>query len=434
LQAFTTKYEIAKTAHFFVYCATRNRDGSEVALKVLVNGGDASIRSRFRNEVRLLARLDHPNIIRVIDQDVEASTAWVCTPLYASNLASAIADGNLANFEDRVSVFDSLLNAVEYAHAQGVIHRDIKPANVLLNNAREVVLIDFNISRSSDEEATRHTRIGQALGTPFFMAPEQLHAPSTADERADVFSLGLILYVLFDGKVGSSALYLDHIPQFLQSFVKRSTEPKTGDRYQSVAEMKRVWNLLRDSSARQSELVEISNLALKSNLTPAEIEELSNLLAAYVDDKDFLDQFFVSADRTVIQLLCGNAAIDFLVAVRAWLGFVGSQSWPFAYTDKIAERCKLLHDSLEDASYRGEIVRATLALGNAHHRYKVWRIVVEMLQRYKDTSSAEYLASVLASAFAVDDFEGLREYVDAKSTHRSLRSLVFGSASDAVDQ
>jgi eukaryotic-like serine/threonine-protein kinase len=430
---YSTRREIARTAHYIVHEAIRNRDGKAVAMKTLIQADNVGIKGRFKNEVRLLARLDHPNIVRVLDQNLDARQPWVTTPLYQSDLREFLRSALSVQFEERAAIFESVLSAVEYSHAQGVIHRDIKPANVLLNGATDVVLIDFNISISTTCDMTRHTKVGDALGTPFYLAPEQLHAPGTADARADVFSLGVLLFELLGGRVGSSAQDLDPIPERFRALIVRAMAPKAADRYTSVSEMKRVWRLLRDGSARQSEANEVNQLASQSALTIQECSRLSALLAAYADDRDLLDRFFVSADSSTIYTLANAGEMDFLVAVRAWLKFVGSQSWPFSYTDKIAERCRLLHNAATGQVLRAYLITAVVSLGNSHHRYKVWRIAADLISRYtSDDEASESLVVTLASNFAADDFEGIREYLQATTLSAGLRAVIFESAKESL--
>lgn len=433
MQGYTPLREIAHTSAYAVHNAIRHKDGQHVAIKVLLRRDDAICCGRFKNEVRLLARLDHPNIVRIVDQDLTAYQPWVATPLYLSDLREYVKTTHDISIEDVAKIYASVLDAVEYAHGQGVIHRDIKPANVLLNSPSDVVLIDFSISISTNGDQTRHTQQGHPLGTPCYLAPEQLHAPGTADARADVFSLGVLLFELLGGKVGSSALDMEPVPQRYRAFIARAISPRPIDRYLSVSEMKRVWRLLHDSELQHSERIEISALASKDSLSVEEVERLDSLLSAYDSDGDLLDRFFVSADRGAIEALASKGSIPFMSVVSRWLIFVEGQSWPFAYTDKIAERCRLLANLVFDQAVRAQIVRALISIGNSHHRYKVWSVAAELMHLCsKNSDDAEFLAAALATHFRCEDYDGVRSYLRLTSLPVCIRSLVLESQPEPV--
>lgn len=195
-------FEIEKTQQYVVYETARVKDQHIFAKKQLKQEAESVGADRFRNEARLLARLDHPNIIRVVDQQLIESPLYVITPRYQTDLRKWLGrrgDGG-TDKTDLQDIFERVLDAVAYAHEQGVIHRDLKPENVLLNSPRDVVLIDFNISVSAqDGPEYRLTRPGQIIGTFLYLAPEQLRDPTSIDERADIYGLGIILYEMYGG-------------------------------------------------------------------------------------------------------------------------------------------------------------------------------------------------------------------------------------------
>src|ERR1044071_2971862 len=165
-----------------------------LARKTLQLDDEAALK-RFAREVRILSSLDHPNIVRVIDQQLEPEPYYYVMPLFDHSLASEL--GSLVGDEARIgTIFRAILDAMEYAHAQGVIHRDLKPENVLMNSDTDLVVSDFGLGRRINAATTRQTMSGIGMGTPWYMAPEQLYDFKNADQRSDIFSLGRILYEL----------------------------------------------------------------------------------------------------------------------------------------------------------------------------------------------------------------------------------------------
>ncbi len=171
------------------------------ALKVL-DATDATTRARLYAEGRILARLRHPNLVGVLDVlRVGDAPALVLEFVGGGSLQDRLAAGPLP-LPEVARVFRAVLDGTEAAHAAGVVHRDLKPANVLLDDAEDPPvprLADFGVARS-DEPDAHLTRTGTGLGSPAYMAPEQARSAREVDARADVWSLGALLYALLAGR------------------------------------------------------------------------------------------------------------------------------------------------------------------------------------------------------------------------------------------
>ncbi|HEY3231346.1 MAG TPA: protein kinase [Roseiflexaceae bacterium] len=173
-----------------------------VAIKILppTVGQDAGFRARFEREGRTIAGLNHPNIIRVYDIDESDGLFYMVMDLLpGGTLEARLREGGL----DRkwsADVVEKMAEALEYAHSRGVIHRDIKPSNILLDIDGRPVLADFGIARLVQGEGDANlTAAGMVMGTPAYMAPEQLTG-QLPDARADIYSLGVVLYQLLTGR------------------------------------------------------------------------------------------------------------------------------------------------------------------------------------------------------------------------------------------
>ncbi|MFO0841486.1 MAG: protein kinase [Gemmataceae bacterium] len=185
-----------------VYLARHRQLGRLVAVKLIGHGawGDASRRARFRREAEVVARLRHPNVVTLYEVG-----EWQGAPYFAmeyvegGNLAERLVESPLPP-RRAADVVALLAQAVQYAHLQGVIHRDLKPANVLLSAADGAPQItDFGLARQLDDEHGQ-TRPGDLLGTPSYMAPEQIDNVRGAGPPADVYALGAILYECLTGR------------------------------------------------------------------------------------------------------------------------------------------------------------------------------------------------------------------------------------------
>ena len=198
-----------------VYRAWDRHTGRAVALKRFAHGAGGPDRHRQRAEVRTLARLDHPGLVRLLDAGAEDGRAHLVTDLVEGpTLAQRLAQGCLPVVEV-AALGASLAEALAHIHAEGITHRDVKPANVLLDPLHGPRLADFGIARLVD--ATRVTATDAVVGTAAYMAPEQLRGGEVGP-AADVYALGLVLLEAATGGLGLPGTGLEvvltrlHIP------------------------------------------------------------------------------------------------------------------------------------------------------------------------------------------------------------------------------
>jgi hypothetical protein len=186
-----------------VYRAVPEGGGRAVALKFLSDplGADPDLRGRFAREVKVMRGLSHSGIVRVLADGECDGMPWFAMELLAgSDLGARIKRGPLGPAEI-TALFPPLLDALAHAHRANLVHRDLKPANVLLDTRGAPHLADFGIARPVGEAAlTRLTETSAVLGTLAYMAPEQ-RAGSDVDARADLFSVGVMLYEAVTGRV-----------------------------------------------------------------------------------------------------------------------------------------------------------------------------------------------------------------------------------------
>ncbi len=208
----------------FVYHARERGSGRDVALKLLPRSlaADPAFVERFDREARTLARLDHPGIVRIFGHGQSGGFCHLTMEYVdGANLRQAMRAGRFTPAQ-ALLIVPLLCDALHYAHSQGVLHRDIKPENILLDSQGRVKLADFGIAKLLDEPGEKHgditlTQTGHRLGTPHYMAPEQVERPGDVDHRADIYSLGVVFYELLTGELPlgrfaapSTKAYLDH--------------------------------------------------------------------------------------------------------------------------------------------------------------------------------------------------------------------------------
>jgi serine/threonine protein kinase len=232
-----------------------------VAIKVLHSflAKDENFLTRFQREARVVATFRHPNIVRVHDFDIDAEDAvyymvmeLIDGPNLKTRLEEMARNGQTLSLDEMAQIVVAVARALEYAHKHGMVHRDVKPANVMFTKDGQVVLTDFGISRMVNTKTL--TASGAMVGTPAYMAPEQ-GVGQTGDERADIYSLGVVLYQLLTGKLPFEAdtplgIILQHInaplmpptainpnlPPSIEAVVMRALAKDPNSRYQTAGE------------------------------------------------------------------------------------------------------------------------------------------------------------------------------------------------------
>ena len=236
-----------------------------VALKVLPGAGSGvgNFTERFNREARALARLHHPNIVTV--HEFGQAGGWhyfLMEFVDGANLRELAATGRLSSRE-ALRVIPQICDALQYAHDEGVVHRDIKPENVLIDRKGRVKIADFGLAKimESGGEPSRLTLEGQVMGTPHYMAPEQVERPLSVDHRADIYSLGVVLYEMLTGdlpigKFAPPSRKVEVDVRF-DEIVLRALENDPARRYQRASEVKeRVENVAGTPAPEGSAIVD----------------------------------------------------------------------------------------------------------------------------------------------------------------------------------
>jgi serine/threonine protein kinase len=238
-----------------IYRVKDNTLNEEVALKTLLPQyiRDKIVLERFFNEARIARRLAHPNIVRVHDIGSTGNVVYISMELLKGQslrgLLEKLPAGQRLALPQVFRIFDELCSALEYAH-KFTIHRDIKPENIMIGPDGAVKLMDFGISKLKSN--IQLTGASIVMGTPFYMSPEQLRNSRDVDARADVFSVGVMLYEILTGSLPTgipkpASQIAQGLPPALDAVVLRCVEPDREQRYGSAAELRAVLQELRST-------------------------------------------------------------------------------------------------------------------------------------------------------------------------------------------
>jgi len=345
-------------------------------------------------------------------------------PLYGGSLYDELSD--IVEDHDRIrAIYSSVLDAIEYAHNQGVIHRDLKPQNILLNSDEDVVVSDFGLGREFDAESTRQTLTGYGLGTPLYIAPEQINNAKNADERSDIFSLGRILHELYTGNIFVSSFDTSVLPPEIAVLVRRCTNLDPVKRFQSVTDLKTAWNsIFREAaSGKTRKGIEkiLKKLATDTEANSKDAKKLLVGLLHNLKDEDFIQDVLMSVNPIIFSLIEEHDIDGFRQIINAFVEHMTSQSWPFSFTDKIGNCCKEIYYSVNDPEVRAKLIYCTAEVGVYHNRWNVMRIAGNLLCSIKETAQAIAISELLQGEDRI--VRGITDYINLSKLHSLLIPL-----------
>jgi serine/threonine protein kinase len=247
-----------------------------VALKVLPPqaGTDSGFAERFNREARALAKLSHPNIVAVYDfGQVDGLHYFIMEYVDGPSLRQVERSRKLST-RQALQIIPQICEALQFAHDEGVVHRDIKPENVLLDRKGRVKIADFGLAKILEREPSdvRLTGAKDVMGTPHYMAPEQVEHPHEVDHRADIYSLGVVFYEMLTGELplGKFALPSQkvQVDVRLDEVVLHTLEKEPSRRYQHVSEVKTDVETIAKSEVRSAKAESSAPAPLRAPVAP----------------------------------------------------------------------------------------------------------------------------------------------------------------------
>jgi serine/threonine-protein kinase len=279
---------VARSGMATIYRATDLRDNRQVALKIPHPDleADPILFDRFLREAGIGEKLNHPKVMRVYGGE-ERSRVYMVMEWCEGRLLRQIIDEGRIPQERAIRIAISILDALEYIHANGVVHRDLKPENVMVDENDNIKLIDFGIASDSAARRLTYANITATLGTPNYIAPEQVKG-KRGDGRSDIYAVGVILYEMLSGKLpftGPSPMavmndrLLNHptpprvadptISPELQEVLYRALERDPKNRYGKVRDF--IWDLENLDKVGVQEREELQNWNKRKGLQTRQI-------------------------------------------------------------------------------------------------------------------------------------------------------------------
>ncbi|MCH7662501.1 MAG: protein kinase, partial [Chloroflexi bacterium] len=338
LGAYEITEEIGKGGMATVYRAYQPNMDRYVAVKVISARmlSDEVMKERFQREAKLIAKLEHPHLLPIFDFNGTHAPPYIAMRFLEGGTLKQVMEVGKLPKEEVLYTLRQISSALDYAHRQGVVHRDLKPSNIMVDKEGNSFVGDFGIAHVSGANKEL-TGSGMVMGTPGYMAPEQANAESEIDQRADVYSLGVIIYEMLAGKPpfeGESpiSIMMSHLsdpvpnitddnpdlPEAVNEVLQTALAKDKKDRYQTTGEL--VESLakaldtetidnpakLRDmtGSFAASQLAALQEQAKKTK-TPS--DQQRQMTALYIDVTDFAEMLYENeepdAARTIVDAL-----------------------------------------------------------------------------------------------------------------------------------
>jgi len=323
--SYTIERELGGGGMARVFVAREIALNRSIVIKVLPPELAAEVsEERFRREINLAARLQHPHIVPILSAGQADGLLYYTMPLVeGETLRSRLSREGELPIVDAVRVLGCVADAVAYAHAHGIVHRDIKPENILLTGQYAVVT-DFGVAKALGEAAseTTLTGTGLAIGTAAYMAPEQVAADPAIDLRADIYSFGIVAYEVLTGATPFSgrtsqqqaaahltqqpervALRRPAVPAALADLIMKCLEKRPADRPQSTEQLTRELSAIAVSGGQPSSERSLGRSRRTLLVGATGLLLVAAIAAAFAIDRGRRDGVAISGKRVVVAVL-----------------------------------------------------------------------------------------------------------------------------------
>lgn len=323
--------QIGETGGFGKVYKCVNENGQLFACKILQDISDMGVQ-RFEREIRLLTRLNHPNVMKLITYSISEKQKLYVMPLYSGSCKSMIPT-IVGDTYAQYCVLNAIMNGIAYLHSEGVIHRDLKPENILCNNVTDVVITDFGLGIQMDSDSTTLT-CGLNFGTYRYCSPEQLSNMHTVDYRTDIYALGRIIEDVVTN-FGSVSIP-DNSMRYI---IDKCTKQNKNDRFEKIEEVKYILDAYysRLFGLQQNASVDEMLLKLERNLVEdREIIDIANQITRETD-RARIEMFFSKISVVDYQYLENDSLTLAKGLVEQLCDYWEETGWTFTYIDSIAD-------------------------------------------------------------------------------------------------
>jgi len=408
---------------------TDQQSGVDFALKFCRETDDGALK-RFAREVRIMTDTIHPNVITVLDSNVDHRPPYFIMPLAWTNLSKLIPKLK-GQIEDIMPLFDEICKGISAMHTTGHYHRDIKPSNVLWLEHGGIVVSDFGLSKKVIKDSSTHSSSNNFLGTLGYHAPEQFEAKNS-DARTDIFQLGKTLYEIYTGDY-PHLINTAKVKPGLAYIIQKATNHDPNKRYQTVGELQqalKTYVLSLDPNSNPKDAFENKLNEAKAQLNNNQYDDgtvisLLETLSLVKDDYQSFLEYFHKIPNTLLKVLSNqleNVFGDTLDIYTQNLNeFFDNWGYDFSYAETVAEKMSVIFKSAKKIEFKEIALYNTLVAAIRCNRFKAMDTFDGLLVSIVENDEAIAISGLLEKE--IDWYRHLYDRVPKNRLHYLLQPI-----------
>ncbi|MFD1779060.1 serine/threonine-protein kinase [Fredinandcohnia salidurans] len=424
---YLVKYVVGGGGFGKVLYVIDQENGEEKALKYCTSNSEEDIR-RFKREVRIMENIDHENVIKVIDSNVEHHPPFFTMPVALYSVSKIIPDIQ-GDINRVIPVFESICKGINAIHFSGHTHRDIKPDNALVFDNSQIVVSDLGLAKFDERDTTVLTRASIYMGTYDYMPPEQMMYGGTRDldHRGDVYQLGKTLYHLLTG-YRPTVLNPDAVPTGIWYVIQRATRQNPDERYQSVNELlDALHDAVRATAPEMNskgifeELLLVAEEKLKNNqYDPRNISQLLQLIYSNDDMEEYISLFHSLPNR-ILQIYSSNMPTEFEAILEKYKRAIDEKigEYPFSFAESVADKMEIVFKNTSSPNIKKIAIVSVLMAGQRLNRWAAMGVFDRLLQTIREEVDAYAVADGLREEMY--DYKRLYDRIPKKELHPAIQ-------------
>ena len=438
-ERYTIDKKIDQGGFGVVYEATDSTNDNKVALKFCIRDEEA-VQKRFAREIRIMENIDHPNVMKILDYNLEGEMKYFVMPLAKYSLYD-ISEHLVADHVNTLNIFLKVCKGLTTIHSTGNIHRDIKPQNILVTLENQVVISDFGLGKFEERDSTIVTDSRVFLGTEAYAPPEYKIRGGVinADVRGDIYQLGKTLYFLL---TGSDPLLIeaDLLPRGIENIIKKATKQDLNSRYASVAELAdyietylHSLNPINSPEYRfEISLKQCEDLAADGTFNKKIVEDLLSSLYECIDGKERFLDIFDKISANLLEIVSNQFVDEFepiLDAYTSSLDYLFEYSkYNFAYAQTIASKMRIVYRCSKNLEHKKLALKNILISSYICNRWAAMDVFDSILSNINEISEAMAIAEMLK-----EEISYYRNFADRLQQHE-LHPLIQVVRSEALGE
>ncbi|TCL60592.1 protein kinase-like protein [Kineothrix alysoides] len=383
-----------------------DENNRKFAIKSLKDNTEFGIQ-RFEREVRLLSRLNHPNVVKLIASNLVAEKKFYIMPLYKEGLSSLIPH-IFNDYGRQLIVINSILTGLQYLHSEGVIHRDLKPDNILVNSNSDIVITDFGLGIQMNSASSTLTK-ATVFGTYRYCSPEQQINSHDVDYRTDIYAMGKIIEDIVSNYGNSN-----NINPSIRMIIDKCTKQNREERFSNIAELQKFVNDVYNLLMGKSESQQIDDMLLKITTNSVSQEDIFKLALKLQEhtDKEKTETFFSNIDMQSYTTFENSNLVLAQGLVRSICKYWNQGGWPFSYIDLITDcGSKIFHMS-SDIENKAEVLFLIMDLSIYYNRWYAMGVVKKL---FAEVSTNIALQTNIAMKLSSEKLDIQRIFSDGES-------------------